>query len=85
MSSDYFFELILWVFPLITFFYTAFSKLSHLTCNFSMFEIGTCSIFREFEGYSKDRQITEAYVLNNISVGLKNLFGEVSYNYHDSI
>ena len=36
--------------------------------------------FREFEGFSKDRQITEAYVLNNISVGLKNLFGEVRLN-----
>ena len=34
-------------------------------------------IFREFENLSKDRQVTEAYVLNNISVGLKNLFGEV--------
>ena len=38
----------------------------------------TLLIFSEFENLSKDRQVTEAYVLNNISVGLKNLFGEVS-------
>jgi hypothetical protein len=42
------------------------------------FHLYLSSISREFERFSKERQVTQGYVLNNITVGLRNLFGEVS-------